>query len=160
MSVIRATSQHIPAIMNIQSMCYPPDMNEHASIFHAMISASPFCYVAVDAAKNATGYMLAHGWKTIEHPPELHSFSEEAEAECIFIHDLAIHPGHRAQGLANRLVQTLMKDTDILGAHPLVAVNGSHGFWERHGFVTREPRGGKGMGLYGDGARYMIRSKM
>ncbi|MNY17382.1 Acetyltransferase (GNAT) family protein [compost metagenome] len=108
------------------------------------------------------GYLMAYPWKRDSAPP-LDSLigAVPRDAEVIYLHDLAVHPKTRGGGHTRAIVERLAEQARAAGWREiaLVAVNAATAFWERHGFVARNPPGMAGkLASYGDDARYMIRT--
>lgn len=116
-------------------------------------------WIAV-AGTVAVGYALIHPG-LIGRPPALDTLlgSLPVRPDCLYLHDVALLPRARGQGLAARL----LADVKVLGAAKglnrlaLVAVNGSAPVWRRFGFMPwpgdaflQEKLAG-----YGDDAMYM-----
>jgi N-acetylglutamate synthase-like GNAT family acetyltransferase len=63
-----------------------------------------------------------------------------AEAQVLYIHDLAIHPERRKTGLGDVLLVHLYESAIRYGieAYSLVAVQNSSGYWAQRGFTPQE----------------------
>lgn len=117
------------------------------------------CYL-LEIGERPTGYVLSHPWR--DEPPALNSLLGDipADATTYYLHDLALLPVARRIGAASQIVGALTKHAQARGfaTISLVAVNGSQGFWERHGFAVSERSGlaGKLRG-YGPDAALMVK---
>ena len=83
-----------------------------------------------------------------------------ADADTYYIHDLALLPLTRGVGAARQIVAALTKHASAMGypSMSLVAVNGSLGFWEKHGFaVEHRPELADKLAAYEQAARYMVK---
>jgi predicted N-acetyltransferase YhbS len=69
-----------------------------------------------------------------------HGLEIPQQADCLYIHDLAVHPLHRGKGLGRSMVFEAKKIARNSGFAfmSLVAVQGSSDFWQRFNFVIRE----------------------
>jgi ribosomal protein S18 acetylase RimI-like enzyme len=118
------------------------------------------CYL-LEIADRPVGYVLSHPWR-YGQLPALNSLLDRlpADADTYYIHDLALMPVARRVGAASSIVRALAKHAGVRGfpTMTLVAVNGSQGFWEKHGFdaVDIPELYGKLLS-YEAGARYMVR---
>lgn len=101
------------------------------------------CYLLEIGVKPA-GYVLSHPWREGE-PPALNAPLGDipANATTYYVHDLALLPVARRIGAASHIVSALTKHAEVEGfaTMSLVAVNGSRGFWERHGFAPADAPG-------------------
>lgn len=143
-----------------------PDYPESPAVFAERLALfSPGCWVArasVDDEALAVGYALAHPALLQEPPPLDHLLQELPEnPECLYIHDVAVHPEARAQGLGGDLVRQAEEVARErgLGCLALTAVNASTAYWRSHGFVVQEPSPALRAKLdsYGPDAAYMVR---
>lgn len=156
--ICEADAIHLDAIMNIQELCYPPSMHESEHIFRRIVQDSQKCYVAKTEAHIVCGYLIAHNWNDYTSPPSLNSYELQNDANCIFIHDVAIHPEYRGCGIATMLVQRLMNDCEF-DIYCLVAVNDSMHFWKRFQFDMLQSSDNDAINTYGTGAILMVRGK-
>lgn len=133
-----------------------PDHPEPAAVFAARAALPDAVALVLDAGDGAiAGYLLAHRWPPESVPPLGHApTAGEAQGAGWYLSDLAVLPVARGAGHTAAALDTLFTRTDAPIA--LVAVNGSAGFWQRHGFVVQETPAGK-LASYGAGACYMIR---
>ncbi|MET1537615.1 GNAT family N-acetyltransferase, partial [Burkholderia sola] len=84
------------------------------------------------------------------------------QADTLYLHDMAVHPDAAGQGLARALLAPLWDRARAEGLRhtALVSVQGSRGYWERHGYAVQalaSPLQQQRLDSYGDGARYMVR---
>jgi len=117
------------------------------------------CYL-LEIGERPTGYVLSHPWR--DEPPALNSLLGDipADATTYYLHGLALLPVARRIGAASQIVGALTKHAQARGfaTISLVAVNGSQGFWERHGFAVSERSGLAGkLRCYGPDAALMVK---
>ncbi|MCA8930138.1 MAG: GNAT family N-acetyltransferase [Alphaproteobacteria bacterium] len=120
------------------------------------------CLVAA-SSMGPMGYAVAHPWVT-GAPPALDVLlgSLPPQADCLYLHDVALLPQLRGSGLGAQLVGMLvaLAGTRGLARLALTAVGGSAGYWQRHGFAAWEAGdaalAGK-LASYGGDAVYMVR---
>lgn len=118
------------------------------------------CYL-LEIGERPAGYVLSHPWRR-GSLPALNTLLGElpADADTYYLHDLALLPVTRRIGAASFIVEALIKHAAAQGfaSMHLVAVNGSRGFWERHGFVVDVvPALADKLRSYEDSAAYMVR---
>ena len=141
-----------------------PDLPEDPAIFAERLALCPEgCLVLdtgkPDAAGDIAGYTLAHPIRHLD-PPPLNTLlgAIPPAADAFYIHDVAVAPQMRGQGLAGPAVAALLAPASRFPRACLVSVYGTVPFWERFGFVdasdTLPP--GKLAG-YGADARFMLR---
>ncbi|RYE85015.1 MAG: GNAT family N-acetyltransferase [Hyphomicrobiales bacterium] len=118
------------------------------------------CYL-LEISEKPTGYVLSHPWRAGSLPDLNTALGEiPADADTYYIHDLALLPVTRRLGAASHIVNALAKHAQAQGfaTMHLVAVNGSVGFWEKHGFAVDDvPALSDTLKGYEDSARYMVR---
>ena len=118
------------------------------------------CYL-LEVGERPAGYVLSHPW--LAHaPPPLNTplGGIPANPSTYYLHDLALLPVARRIGAASRIVEALVKHA-VAEGYPtmsLVAVNGSRGFWERHGFTVEDvPALAAKLATYKADARLMVK---
>jgi N-acetylglutamate synthase-like GNAT family acetyltransferase len=103
--------------------------------------------------------VLSHPWRAGSLPALNARLGEiPADADTYYIHDLALLPVTRRIGAARHIVEALSKHAAAQGfaTMHLVAVNGSQGFWEKHGFAVEDvPALSEKLASYEHVARYM-----
>jgi len=150
----------LDAVVEIARLSFP-DHFEDRTCFQNRLALYPRgCFVLAASEGAARGYLIAYPWRVDAAPP-LNTVIEglPAEAEVIYLHDLALHPQARGVGATAEIVRRLAEQATEDGwpAVALVAVNDAAGFWARHGFETRTPPGlAAKLAGYGADARYMV----
>ncbi|MFC5991093.1 GNAT family N-acetyltransferase [Limoniibacter endophyticus] len=137
-----------------------PDYPEARHYFEERQRLSPdTCFVNSDDGGFVKAYLVSYPWKWRNIPALNTPLGElPQKPECIYIHDLALHPDLRGSG-ATRQVVTMLKEAALSRRLPriaLMAVNGSVPFWEKHGFVVQDDETLVSQtAKYGADARYM-----
>jgi GNAT superfamily N-acetyltransferase len=118
------------------------------------------CYL-LEIGERPAGYVLSHPWLAgTVTPLNARLGALPPQPDTYYLHDLALLPVARRIGAASRIVNALTKHAHVggYGTMSLVAVNGSHGFWERHGFVIEDaPQLREKLLSYEPGARLMVK---
>lgn len=118
------------------------------------------CYL-LEIGERPAGYVLSHPWRAGTLPPLNAMLGALPEAaDTYYLHDLALMPVARRVGAASQIVNALTKHAQARGfaTMTLVAVNGSRGFWERHGFAVQEaPALAEKLQSYEPEARLMVK---
>lgn len=116
------------------------------------------CFVLAGEDGAPKGYLVAYPWRA-RSTPALNTLIETipADANVLYLHDLALHPDVRGGGWTAPIVEQLAQTAKADGwpALALVAVNDAAPFWERRGFTVVEA---PGMADYGPDALYMVRT--
>jgi GNAT superfamily N-acetyltransferase len=116
-----------------------PDYPESAAVFAERLSLfASGCWIACDAHSAVHGYAITHP-AVPGQPPALNCLLQclPADAACLYLHDVALTEDARGAGLGSALLSLMQDQARVLGMAQLalVAVNGSAGYWQRHGFV-------------------------
>ena len=87
-------------------------------------------------------------------------FEATPHPDTLYLHDMAVLPALAGRGLARVLLQSLWQHASAQGLQhaALVSVQGSQGYWERHGFALCSPHGDtqrQHLASYGTAAVYM-----
>ncbi|MEJ5990475.1 GNAT family N-acetyltransferase [Ramlibacter sp. PS3R-8] len=148
-------------VLRIQDSCYVDIEPEARESLQAKILASPSTCLVAEIAGDVVGYLIA---APILYPdlPELNAptFQLAANADTLYLHDLAIANAARGTRAGRALVRAAMevaKEGDLTGAC-LVAIQGSVRYWEQLGFeIVEAPPDGVAAKLasYGAAARLM-----
>ncbi|MBD1577129.1 GNAT family N-acetyltransferase [Vibrio sp. S11_S32] len=167
---IKLTDAHIseipdqvwPQIEQIQEQAYRDDLAENIDILKIKSDVSPeTCFVCMDDEEQVLGYVLAHPWESSVPPCINQDISERGElvsleeASTLYLHDLAISPDARGAGIAQALVENLLKHAQRwnIDKISLVAVQGMASFWGNYGFNSVKSNA---TDSYGDDAQMMV----
>jgi ribosomal protein S18 acetylase RimI-like enzyme len=138
-----------------------PDLSERPEVFEEKLRLFPEgCFVLIENGE-VVGYAFVHLWR-LNDVPKLDDFlmSLPDDADCLFIHDVALLPKARDKGAARSLIQQISKlaNSRNVTLLSLVSVYGSHIHWTRLGFevVTDDAVTSK-LASYGQTAYYMVR---
>ena len=150
----------IPAVLEIQAVCYTELTPESNESFHAKLRASQStCFIAA-LEGDVVGYLISLPWE-FSSPPALNAETRRLplSPNCLYLHDLAVTPSARRFGTGRALVEAYLAELKGLGLGraSLIAVQGSGPYWERYGFRAvplAEPLKDK-LASYGEGVRYM-----
>jgi len=155
------TEGDLDAVLAVQAACYPPSMQEPADIVLARLRAArDSCLVACDG-EGVCAYVFAYASRRGAVTPLDAAFQPAADADTLYIHDLAVAPRALGQGLARRLAGGLLEHGQSRGLtwSALVAVQDSRRFWEGLGFAVHGlasgGQGARALLSYPDGALYM-----
>ena len=99
--------------------------------------ATKSCWLAETQAGDLLGYLFSYPAAS-QHLTALASpFEPAVEAEVLYLHDMAVNINTRGVGIAAALLNHAEQHAKTLEltALSLVAVQNSHGFWQKQGFA-------------------------
>lgn len=155
------TPADIDGVVAVARLSFPDHFEARECFAERQALAPEGCFVLSGDDGAVRGYLMAYPWRRDAAPP-LDSLigAIPADAEVIYLHDLAVHPDTRGGGHTRTIVERLAEQARAAGwpAIALVAVNEATAFWERNGFMVQTPPGmAEKLASYGDDARYMVR---
>jgi GNAT superfamily N-acetyltransferase len=154
------TAYDLPAVEKIATVVHPAFHESSDVLAERQRLYHNGCYL-FEIGEKPAGYVLSHPWRE-GAPPALNSMLGEipADAATYYLHDLALLPVARRIGAASEILEALTKHATArkFATMSLIAVNGSRGFWEKHGFmVTELPELDGKLESYEASARLMVK---
>lgn len=154
-------SDDLAAVCRIAAVCHPDFPEDSRVLAEKQRLAPDFCFVLADE-RRVLGYLLAHPWRLGDIPALDHLLGAiPDDADCLYLHDLALLPQTRGGGYAAKVVALLERQAMAAGYTKLalVAVNKSAAFWQKQGFIVVQPAGimAKQLKTYNDDACYMTK---
>lgn len=157
-----------PAIMATQQECYVDIAPEPLEVMQSKWHVAPkWCFV-IEEDKKILGYVLAHPWQKGCAPKLDVVLDEETpqvtDADCLYLHDMAISPDAQGKGVAGRLIShllSLFKNDDYKGIG-LIAIQNAASFWQHQGFKPFEQLSktlAQSLSSYTDDACYLFMDK-
>lgn len=165
MNIRTMLSEDLPEVFRIQGECFSADLAESNDSIITKLRESPeFCFVAVKDSE-VMGYTLALPMRTGEILPLNDTeYTIPADADSLYLHDMAVSPSARKLGVAPALLKELFEVTKDSGFAKtyLIAVSGASTYWTRHGFeaVVVDDEMQKILSKYGDDAVYMVKGNL
>lgn len=156
------TEADIDGVVTVARLSFP-DHFEGRECFENRLTICPaMSVVLADAEDTVRGYLFAYPWKGETAPP-LNTLIEAipADADRVYLHDLALDPEVRGGGHTRTIIERLIDQSRAEGwtTMALVAVNDATAFWEGMGFQpVTSPALVTKLASYGDEARYMVRA--
>lgn len=142
MFLIRQMQQSdLAAVIRLQDSCYHDELYEAPEVVQQRFMRHPqSCWVAVYKDK-LWGYLFTYPSKIGNVNPLGAEFPQYANADCLYLHDVAVSRDARGQGVASALVRQAAQHAKELGLQKLalVAVQNSVAFWQQQGFVEFMP---------------------
>lgn len=153
----------LPALMALQAQAYGAAYVEPAAVMAQRLAITPqTVWGLFDAPGAMWAYLLAYRSEPGTVAPLHQAFDPATRPTALYLHDLAVHPQAKGQGLGPRLVAAALAlvRAEGLGGLGLVAVQGSQPFWQRQGFQVVRPDVDSQAALagYGDEAAYLWRA--
>ena len=157
-----AQAADLSAILAVQRQCYLPSMNEDATTWAGRLDAAAGFVWVGEQAGEIGAYLATYPSQLGKVTPLGGDFAPAANADCLYLHDLAVAPSAAGRGLGARLVACALAAARRHGWRhaALVCVQDAHAFWQRQGFsepVTLAPAAQAALASYPGPARYMTR---
>jgi GNAT superfamily N-acetyltransferase len=135
------TVADLDAVLRLQATCYGPAFVEPADAFASKLrETAPLrtCWGAFDGAGELLAYAISLP-VCADTMPGLHAsdYRRPAQPAMLYLHDVAVSPQGRGQGLAQALLARVRERAGALGLTRvgLIAVQDSAPFWQRLGFA-------------------------
>lgn len=131
----------LDAVLAIQLACYGAGFVEDGALIARRLAAAPETGWVAEHEGAVRAYLAAYpsiaGKLTALHG----EFEVAADADTLYLHDLAVHPAASGLGLGPRLVRHAWAHAAKAGwrQSTLVSVQASVGFWERQGYAAMQP---------------------
>lgn len=153
----------LPGLLAVQRACYGEDFVESADVFTRRLASPANCSLVLVQAGQVCAYLAAYHSVRGKVTPLHGDFEATPHPDTLYLHDMAVLPHLAGQGLARRLLQPLWEQAAAQGLRQsaLVSVQGSEGYWQRHGYVAQplhQPEQQQRLASYGEGAVYMART--
>jgi len=136
-------STDVAHVLELQQLAYSETYLESDDSFAVKIASGPETCFGAWFDGRLVGYLVAVPLARDE-PLSLNSTQIQptpmAEAQVLYIHDLAVHPERRKTGLGSVLLVHLYESATRYGieAYSLVAVQNSSDYWAQRGFTAQE----------------------
>ncbi|SFE06932.1 GNAT family N-acetyltransferase [Paracidovorax konjaci] len=165
MPIVRTLSpDDLPGLLAVQLACYGEGFVESADVFARRLASPANCSLVLERGGTVHAYLAAYR-SALDKVTPLHGDFEAPPpdaADTLYLHDMAVLPALAGQGLARALLEPLWRTGREAGLRhtALVSVQGSQGYWERHGYAVRalaSPAQQQRLAGYGPGAVYMAR---
>ncbi|SMC70587.1 Predicted N-acetyltransferase YhbS [Fulvimarina manganoxydans] len=147
----------LPAVLAIADKVHP-GLPEDEAVFASRLSTFPSGCLVLERNGIVNGYAMAHPIRLSE-PPELNVPIEAipADRDAFYIHDVALLPAVRGQGLITHAIERLLATGKGLEVACLISVYGTVDFWSRFGFERDFRMPAAKLTSYGADAVFMTR---
>ncbi len=153
----------LPGLLAVQLACYGEGFVESRDVFAQRLASPANCSLVLEQGGVVCAYLAAYRSVRGKVTPLHGDFEAVPQPDTLYLHDMAVLPTCAGQGLAAALLQPLWDAAPAAGLRytALVSVQGSQGYWERHGYALQplaDAEQCQRLATYGDGAVYMARS--
>ncbi len=133
-------ARDIPAVMSIQEESYAPEVHEEEAVVRSRLAACPQQAWVAEDAQGVCAYLFAYPSRLGQVTPLDGDFQPHAQADCLYLHDLAVASRAAGRGIGPALVQHKLQRAGAMQLRysALVSVQDSQGFWSRMGFKPEE----------------------
>jgi GNAT superfamily N-acetyltransferase len=149
----------LDAVLRVQAQSYPPEMNESREVLAQRLQACPDTAWVLCLRGEVGAYLVGYRTQLGRVSPLGATFEHQAEANALYVHDLAIGLALRGQGAAQHLMTEARRWARewALEGLALVSVNDTVPFWRKQGFEVAEvsPQGQQALDSYVGRALYM-----
>jgi GNAT superfamily N-acetyltransferase len=132
----------LPAIDEIQLVAFGAGFVEPMAKFvHILNQYDQAAFVALLEDK-IVGYMLAYPSKAEQPDFDTRACQISGDEECVYIHDLCLHPDVHGKGVARQLFSAMHAVALQKGFAQMIgiAVQDSVPFWQKRGFTMLYPQ--------------------
>lgn len=132
------TADDLAGVLAVQRECYPPAMNEPAATILSRLAQAPdFAWVA-EGDGGVCAYLVAYPSRLGKVTQLGGDFAVAGNADCLYLHDLAVAPRALGGGVARALLRQARQAALAAGLRQaaLVSVQDSRAFWQKQGFAA------------------------
>jgi len=152
----------LPGLLAVQRACYGEGYVESAEVFARRLASPAHCSLVLEDGGRVCAYLAAYDSLLGKVTPLHGDFEAVPQADTLYLHDMAVLPLLAGRGLARALLDPLWRQAQARGLRQsaLVSVQGSQGFWERHGYAAQplhDAAQRQRLAGYGADALYMVR---
>ncbi|MBN8444567.1 MAG: GNAT family N-acetyltransferase [Gammaproteobacteria bacterium] len=126
----------LPAVVKLQDRCYSQELFESADLVKSRLLLTPQSYWVALYQDKLWAYLFSYPAVLGKINALGQPFAAYSDANCLYVHDLAVSSDARGQGVATKLLEQAIAyarelDFDYLS---LVSVQNSLPFWQDRGF--------------------------
>ena len=157
------TERDLDAVLAVQAECYGPAMNESRETVFARLRAFSHTAWMAQGEQGACAYLVAYESRVGRVTPLGGVFQRSESVDSLYLHDLAVSPRLKGQGVGRRLVEHALQQARQAGLpySSLVSVQDSQAFWGSFGYepwIELHPESQGALLSYGANACYMVRA--
>jgi len=129
-------------VLEIARLSYTEEFYEDEEIYKMKCKFYPEGTLLLLCDGKEAGYLISHPAEDdVVYSLNNYSLKSSGKENCMYLHDVTIHPDFRKKGLMGRLMERFNELTKKEGftRQTLVSVQGSRPIWEKYGFsVVKE----------------------
>ncbi|GKT23541.1 hypothetical protein AVHM3334_11960 [Acidovorax sp. SUPP3334] len=135
----------LPGLLQVQRACYGEGFEESHAVFLRRLTSPAQCSLALEQGSQLCSYLAAYRSVLGKVTPLHGDFEAVASGngpDALYLHDMAVWPALAGQGLAQALLAAAWATASAQGLRhsALVSVQGSQGYWARHGTAMHRCR--------------------
>jgi len=138
----RIEERDLSKVLEIAALSYTKEFYEDEEIYKMKRKLYPQGSLLLLCDGKEAGYLISHpAEEDVVYQLNNYSLAASGKENCMYLHDVTVHPDFRKKGLMGRLLEEFNKLTEKEGfrSQTLVAVQGSRPIWEKYGFsVVKE----------------------
>ncbi|MFN6264137.1 MAG: GNAT family N-acetyltransferase [Chromatiaceae bacterium] len=152
----------LSAVVRLQDHCYADEFYESPQVVAKRLMLYPqSCWLACYQDK-VWGYLFSYPSRLGQINVLGAEFGQYEQANCLYLHDMAVSPDARGNGVATALLQQALTYAGTLGLSyaALVAVQNSAAFWQQQQFTAVDElseQASQALTSYGSNAIYLAR---
>lgn len=130
----------IPAVLMIQEQAYVDEILESAKVIEERLHIAPETAWVAEADAGVQAYLVTYPSRLGALTAWGDNFKCAADADCLYLHDLAVATEAGGCGLGQALIAAATRYAEGKGYSfsSLISVQDSVGFWERRGYGVVE----------------------
>jgi GNAT superfamily N-acetyltransferase len=130
----------IPALLVIQEQAYGVEMFEDAEVIEQRLHIAPETAWVAETDAGVQAYLVTYPSRLGALTALGDNFQCAADADCLYLHDLAVATAAGGCGLGQALIAaaTRYAEEKGYGFSSLISVQNSVGFWQRRGYGVVE----------------------
>jgi len=136
-TIRKMSADDLAAVMRIQEDAYARHFLESPDIIAQRFNLSPDTAWVAERNLEVCAYLVGY-WSQVGKVNPLHApFSVVENADCLYLHDLALLASAQGSGLAKKLIEiaTEYAIQSSVKSLALLSVQNSKAFWQKFGFV-------------------------
>ena len=155
------TAADLPGLAQVQRACYGDGLAESTEVFARRLASPANCSLVIAQGGRVLAYLAAYRSLLAKVTPLHGDFDAVPAPDTLYLHDMAVLPACAGRGLARALLTRLLPWARAAGLRhtALVSVQGSQGYWTRHGYaeqVLQDAVQRQRLAGYGAQAVYMV----
>ena len=130
----------VPAVLYIQSQCYPPEMVEPDAVVSRRLAIAPETAWVAENGSGVCAYLVGYRSQVGTITALGGDFSPVAAGDSLYLHDLAVAAVAAGSGAGRALVEHACAQAKAAGMafSALVSVQASCVFWQKRGYTIVE----------------------